>query len=148
MGLDFNRLCANYSGANNGYGTFMVLSIVAFGLLGFSIYTGVAAEGSAMGALKGGRHSSLLAFGSLCMLFIVGCIGWNSANRCTEFKKSEHITKIRGFGQFFVAITTLSLGGMGILFTRMHCQGGIGQGLMGKLEGAAKSATGGLIPGL
>ena len=152
MGLDFNRLCADYSGANNGlWITILLLSIVAFGLLCFSIYTGAAEAGAAesklKGALSGGKHANTLAFGSLGLLFIVGCLGWNSANRCTKLKNEKHQNKIRSFNQFFVAITTLSLGGIGILVTKMQCEKG--QGVLGKLEGAAESSTGGLqIPGL
>ena len=154
MGLDFNRLCEGYSGTLNGiWIALLVLSILAFGFLCFSIYQGVKSGSMGKSALKralgGGKHSNLLAFVSLSILFIVGCLGWNSANRCSELKKQEHIKKINSFNQFYVAITCLSLGGMGILFTRMHCKGGVGKGLMGKLEEGVQSATGGLqIPGL
>lgn len=133
MGLHFPSLCED-SGVkvNNGvWWFFMVLSILAFCFLSFSIFREFKKTGNMKSAMAGGKHSNMITLINLILLFIVGCIGWNTSNRCHNVN-NENEDKVRGYNQFYVMITALSLGGIGIFLTKLHYTGGIKDGLKGK----------------
>ena len=99
----------------------IVITVLLF--VAAAVVVGLRVSGrSRVGGVAGGLHKFVrgggvfLQFGMLIIQFVCGVVGWNMINRCQDVSDESSPSSRRK--DFFISITFLSLGAMGILATK------------------------------